>query len=148
MYEPPEGIAPQDVLDLVRTGWDTEVSAIEHLPVGFGGWHWRAQSADGPRLFVTLDQRLWHTADSLEASYVGAVELSRDLDFVHAPLTHHGGTLTVPLGDGSLSCTRWLEGSRPEHFGSEAAELVRRLHRAPAPQGVPRGGPRRSATTS
>lgn len=141
MHEPPEGIADADVLALVRKGWDAQVQAVEHLPVGFGGWHWRADGPDGPRLFVTLDQRLWHTAESLEATYAGALALAHDLDFVHAPLPHRDGTLTVPCGDGSLSCTRWVDGSRPEEFGAEAAELVRRLHRAPVPPGVPTWSP-------
>ena len=121
------------VLDAVRSHWAPAALSVAHVAVGFGGWHWRVDAADGPVLFATLDPPRWHTADSLEAAYASAGRLADDLSFVLAPLPRDGGGRCVPLDDGWLSVTPWVAGSRPERFGAEAARAVSALHAAPAP---------------
>ncbi len=137
VHEPPESVSDDDVLSLVRAHWLAAVEQVQHLPVGYGGWHWEADTLDGPALFVTLDPPEWHDATSIEAAYAGAASLSRRLEFVHAPLLSTSGCFTVPLADGWLSCTRWLVGSRPSSFTAEAVDLVHQLHAASPPVGIP-----------
>lgn len=137
VHERPESVTDDQVLNLVCSHWLEPVKQVQHLAVGYGGWHWRADTLDGPALFVTLDPPQWHDATSIEAAYGGADSLSRRLEFVHAPLSSTSGRFTVPLGDCWLSCTRWLVGTRPASFTAEAADLVRRLHAASPPAVIP-----------
>ena len=134
MHDRPTHVLDATVLSLVRTHLDDEVTAVEHVPVGFGAWHWRADGASGPRLFVTLDPPTpRHAAGTLEDTYAVAHALGRDLPFVHAPVPTTSGAFTIPCGGDLLSATRWLPGRRPERFGPEAAALVRALHDADPP---------------
>ncbi len=112
---------------------------VEHLPVGFGAHHWRALRQGEPRLFVTLDSLgSRHDARSLHAAYAGAVRLGADgLEFVHANLD----PVTVVLGAGVLSATRWREGEVREHLDlATTAAMLTRLHAATA-DGLPRWMP-------
>lgn len=136
MHEPPRSVTDGQVLGTVRTHWDDRIDRVEHLGVGFGAWHWRGSSLGEPLLFLTLDPPLWHDADSLEATYRGAAALAEHLEVVHPPLPTAGGRFTVPLGEGRLSCTRWVPGSVPARFSQEAADAVRRIHRTPPPPGL------------
>lgn len=141
MNEPPLSVTTDEVLDLVRQEWSPQVTSLVHLPVGFGGWHWRADLAGVPAFFVTLDQPLWHDAVTAEATYAGAAELGRSLDFVLAPLVSARGTVTVPCGTTWLSCTPWVPGTTPSRFGADAAGHLRRLHATPPPAGLSRWEP-------
>lgn len=158
MRERPSEVTDAQVLEAARTHWDRDLDRVDHLPVGFGAWHWRgsgegsgtvggnggvsgssgsSSTARGePQLFLTLDPPLWHDAESLENTYSAAAELAANLDFVHPSLPTSDGRFTVPLGEGRLSCTRWVPGAAPERFGPEAAEAVRRLHSTPPPGGL------------
>ena len=134
MHDRPTHVLDGTVLSLVRTHLDAGVTTVEHVPVGFGAWHWLAEGPDGPRLFVTLDPPSpRHAAGTLEQTYAAAAALARALPFVHAPLRTTSGGFTVPVGGDLLSATRWLPGRRPEAFGPEAAEAVRALHAATPP---------------
>ncbi|GAA1479072.1 hypothetical protein GCM10009623_35180 [Nocardioides aestuarii] len=132
MRERPTHASDEEVLSLVRRAWLPDADEVEHLPVGFGGWHWRVTVAGEPRLFATLDVLgVHHTADTLEATYAAAAALADDLDLVVPSLPGRDGRFTTPLGDGLLSATRWVDGHRPD--GSATAELLERLHAAPPP---------------
>lgn len=135
MRAPPRDVSDHDVLALVRHHWDAEVTVVTHLPVGFGAYHWRAETAAGPRLFVSLDTPTpRHTGTSLEAAYASAAELAWTLDFVWPSLPSHlDETYTVALGPGRLSVTGWLEGRRPEPGTTDLAPLLDRLHDSTAP---------------
>lgn len=137
MHNRPTHVTDADVLEVLRTWFDTSVTRVEHVAVGFGAWHWRADAPDGPVLFVTLDPPTpRHDAGSFEATYAAAARLGLDLPFVHAPVTTAAGRHTVDLGGDVLSATRWVPGQRPGRFGPEAADLVRRLHAAAPPTGL------------
>ena len=112
MREHPTFVSDAEVLEVVSDGWLAEVDAVEHLPVGFGAYHWVARRDGTPRLFVTLDAlEPRHTADSLEAAYAGAAALaSGGLEFVVAPVAHRSGNFTAALAGQALSCTPWREG--------------------------------------
>lgn len=136
MHQPPTNLSDQQVLDRVRTRWCPDVTAVRHLAVGFGAWHWRAEVEGTARFFVTLDPPLWHTAESAEATYAAAAHLARTLDVVHACLPTRAGRFTSRLDQGWLSCTPWLEGHRPLSVGPEAVQALHRLHASRPPPAV------------
>lgn len=140
MREPPSHVTDAAVLAVVRDRWMPEVDAVEHLPVGFGAWHWQATVGGAPRLFVTLDALgIHHTATSLEATYAAAATLGIYLDVVVAPLPDRDGVYTAPLGDGAVSAALWVVGTPAD--GAETADLLRRLHAVAPPPSLPRWSP-------
>ena len=145
MLERPPEISDDDVLDAVRRHWRTEVTAVEHLAVGFGAHHWRA----APGLFVTLDDpgALHHDAASLEGAYAAAAALG--FEFVIAPLAARDGAYTVALGERRLSCMPWVAGEVAgdgpvvgEDLARANLDALARLHAAPPPASIPRWAPR------
>ena len=126
------------------------VDRVEHLAVGFGAHHWRAEQAGVPIWFVTYDRfGDRHTATSLAAAYAGAIELAeRGLEFVLAPVRARSGDVVLPVADGALSCTPWVtgevvgEGSLIDAAtaGQNIADL-RRLHTSAPPEQIPRWQP-------
>ena len=141
MHERPAHVTDTEVLAAVRSTWLADADAVTHLPVGFGAHHWAASVAGTHRLFVTLDHLGGrHDVVSLTAAYRAASALAGDgLGFVHSCLP----PLTVPLADGLLSATPWLEGHRPERLDREVtATMLARLHAAAPPEGLPRWRPR------
>ena len=145
MLERPAGISDGDVLDAVRRHWRPEVTAVEHLAVGFGAHHWRAE----PGLFVTLDDpsALRHDVASLEGAYAAAAALG--FEFVVAPLPARDGAYTVAVGDWRLSCTPWVAGEVAgegpvvgEDLARADLDALARLHAAPPPDSIPRWAPR------
>jgi spectinomycin phosphotransferase len=135
-------VSDADVLARVRTHWSDEVDAVEHLPVGFGAYHWVASVRGRPTHFVTLDGfDHKHDAESLEATYAAVSGLMFPLDFVVAPLPTHGATYTVPLGPGplsrALSVTPWISGDNPDRVDLEVvSDMLRRLHALAPPPGL------------
>jgi spectinomycin phosphotransferase len=53
VFQPPLELTDAEVLDVVRSGWSPTVDRVEHLAVGFGAHHWRAEEAGVPVWFVT-----------------------------------------------------------------------------------------------
>lgn len=148
MRERPTGVSDAAVLASVREQWLPEADTVEHLPVGFGAWHWRASAAGRPRLFVTLD-RLGerHTPESLDAAYRGAAVLATaGLDFVLAPSPTIDGSFTVALDGHRLSATPWVDGTsgdgslRDDGEARRTAEMLDALHTTPPPE-LPRWTP-------
>ena len=143
MHEPPRSVTADQVLTEVRSLWDGRVIGVEHLAVGFGAWHWRADVGEpgreeraAPGYFVSLDPPWWHSATTLEATYAAAATLSDLLPFVHPSVpTVHGG-FTGALGDGWLSVTSWVPGHRPGSLGPEAVQALDDLHSSPPPEGI------------
>ncbi len=88
MHNRPPHVSDVDVLRVLQQSYDASITHVEHVAVGFGAWHWRADSAHGPALFVTLDPPTpRHGPGTLETTYAAAAHLARDLPFVHAPVT-------------------------------------------------------------
>ncbi|WP_154794119.1 phosphotransferase [Occultella kanbiaonis] len=115
MREAPPDLGDVDVVTLLRDAWELPAISAEHLPWGFGAWHWRATEAGGRRWFVTAD-RLSRPGrqEELEATYGAARELfDRGLAFVVPTVPTTAGPLTQRLGGYALSVTEWLEGERP-----------------------------------
>ncbi|HLS39280.1 MAG TPA: phosphotransferase [Ornithinicoccus sp.] len=55
MYAPPRDLAEADLSALVSRSWSLRVDRLVYLPVGFGSHHWDLRTAQGRRLFLTLD---------------------------------------------------------------------------------------------
>lgn len=144
MREPPPDLDTDDLLAAVRSGWDTDVSRVKHVAVGFGAHHWAAYVANRPALFVTFD-RLQPTrrAEDLEAAYAGAIALRlAGLEFVLAPLLSTTGSPIVRFGSGALSCTPWLDGKSGGSLDVEwTSRALARLHAGPPPDAIPRWKP-------
>lgn len=138
------------MLRAVRTGWLPDADAVEHLPVGFGAHHWAASVTGERRLFVTFDRLSpKRSAGSLEAAYAAAASLAAaGLEFVVASIESASGAHTVPLADGRLSVTGWLDG-RVAGDGTLTdlsparanAAMLARLHAADPPAGIPMWAP-------
>ena len=156
MREPPPHVGDELVLATVREHWDTAATRVMHLPVGFGAHHWAAGDDAARRLFVTFDTLgSRHTAATLEATYAAADALAGDLDFVLPPLatttcnstSTSTSDFTVPVADGALSATRWVDGTsgrgplRDRAEAEATAELLARLHATAAPTGIERWQP-------
>ncbi len=78
MEERPEGLADAEVADALARHWDLAVSDLRYLPVGFGGYHWSADDADGGRWFVTAtDLARFDSFASLEQAMSTAVRLAQ-----------------------------------------------------------------------
>ena len=138
MLEPPAHVTDAEVLEAVRRHWAGTVDGVEHLAVGWGGHHWRAEVAGEPVLFVTLDIPLdRHTPESLEGAYAAAAHTARVLDFVWPSLPTHDGRYTVPLSWGTLSVTRWSEGTRPTTSTPRLADMLTALHAVEPLAGAP-----------
>lgn len=145
MREPPNHVADRDVVETVRRQWDPEIDGVEHLPVGFGAHHWAATTGGERRLFVTYDGLLHrHNADQLENAYASAASLAEHgLEFVLAPCRARTGRFTVPLAEGALSVTRWLDGRSGDgafQHGDEVqatASMLELLHATAPPPRIP-----------
>lgn len=143
MHEPPADIGTDDLLTAVRSGWDSEVIRVEHVPVGFGAHHWAAYVSNRPTLFVTFDRLDTRSAEDVEAAYGSAVILRQmGLEFVLAPLRTNGGSPIVRFCDGALSCTPWQDGEsggKLDVFWTSQA--LARLHSVCPPAAIPRWKP-------
>jgi spectinomycin phosphotransferase len=123
---------------------------VEHLAVGFGAHHWRVDVDGEPILFATYDRfGTRHSLDSLTAAYEGAIQLAdAGLDFVLAPLPTRAGRVLVPVAEGALSCTPWVDGQvvgdgavvDADTAAVNIADLAR-LHAVDPPSGMLRWSP-------
>jgi spectinomycin phosphotransferase len=142
MREPPVAVTNPAVLQTLRDGWELDVAEIEHLPWGFGSWHWAASDGQRRRWFVTADELDYAgRAEELEMTYAAALALhAGGLGFVVPCIPSTDGRITLPLNGLALSITEWVEGTPAGgELVGEAAEqtsqMVRLLHdTTPPPQ--------------
>jgi spectinomycin phosphotransferase len=144
-------LSPATVGAAVAAGWDVAVTAVRHLPVGAGSWHWSVGDDSGPQWLATL-----HAVDTLEdrlarlASYDAAARLARQLSFVVAPVHTRDGRVAVDVATGLLlTLTPYLEGVAVGAGGfaddrerSAVARMLGELHRQPRPRQLPLWRPR------
>jgi spectinomycin phosphotransferase len=118
----------------LEESWALSPAALEYQPVGYGSYHWLAQSTDGSRWFVTADAAAGPFA--VRPAYAVARRLAEcGLDFVRAPRPTAEGRVVLELGDWLLSLWPWIDG-RSATTGQHAStadlvatlRCVRRLH--------------------
>jgi spectinomycin phosphotransferase len=131
MLTQPGDLAEGKLQAAVAEGWGFDAAELRYLAVGFGSHHWLASSADGSRLFLTVDDldaklsSFQDTTDAafgrLERAFATALSLRRDcgLQFVLAPIPARDGNLLTRLEYRySLVVHPYAEG---EHTGTESA---------------------------
>ncbi|KAB8166523.1 phosphotransferase [Streptomyces sp. 3MP-14] len=152
MHEAPSDLDPRALGALLRDRWGLAPTVLEHAPVGFGGYHWRASDAAGRRWFVTAwDLDAGPTDPStLAAALATAATLAAQLDGVVGPLTDGEGRSTHRLGRRyAVAVFPWAAGASGEHGQPHSAEqrrallgLLAAVHRAaPAVPEAPRRDP-------
>ncbi len=113
MEERPEGLSDADVVDALARQWDLAVSGLRYVPVGFGGYHWSAEDADGGRWFVTAtDLARFDSFAGLEQAMSTAVRLAQaGLEFVLAPVPSASGRAACPAGSRyAITVSPWADG--------------------------------------
>lgn len=140
MRTPPQGLTDSAVQSILREAWNLQVGGVEHLPWGFGAWHWEASDAAGVRRWFVTADRLEENGrrGDLDAAYCTALALSEMLP-VLAPCPTVKGEMCCRSGDFALSVTPWVEGRRFEHGVIDderariTADFLRELHRSSPP---------------
>ncbi len=100
MQERPVGLADAEVAAALARHWDLAVTGLRYVPVGFGGYHWSADDADGRRWFVTAsDLARYDSFAGLERAMSTAVRLAQaGLEFVVAPVLAVSGRAACLAG--------------------------------------------------
>lgn len=135
MRTAPPDLPESSVLARVRASWALEAARVEHLPWGFGAWHWAATDETGVRRWFVTADRLDHPGRlaELERAYAAAAVLSGHLPAVAAEPTL-AGEFYMTVGGFALSVTRWVDGARPGHgeldedAATQTAGFLSRLH--------------------
>ena len=119
MFTRPGDLTDDEVGAALATGWNLDVTSVEHAPLGFGSHHWFVTTADGCRWFATVDD--------LRTRRVGPDEpLVAPFDRLRAALTtaralrEHG--LGHPHG-GVLACS--AEPAREEQCSTDGLTTLR-----------------------
>lgn len=128
MRERPQGLTDAEVAAALARHWDLDVSDLRYSPVGFGGYHWSADDADGGRWFVTAsDLARYDSFASLEQAMSTPVRLAQaGLEFVVAPVPAASGSAACPVGSRyAITVTPFVDGS-PGSWGDPmtAADLA------------------------
>jgi len=143
--ERPEGLADAEVADALARHWDLAVSDLRYAPVGFGGYHWSAEDADGSRWFVTAtDLARFDSFAVLEQAMSTAVRVAEaGLEFVLAPVPAASGRAACPVGSRyAVTVSPWAHGI-PGRWGdpmtsadrAAVTRMLARLHTLPADPG-------------
>jgi spectinomycin phosphotransferase len=93
MRERPVDIRDSDVAAALARQWALTVQDMSYLPVGFGGYHWRAADQTGSRWFVTVSDLASPWVPDLRGAMQTAAWLATQagLRFVVAPVPTRAG---------------------------------------------------------
>ena len=99
MRERPAEISDSDVAVALTRQWALTVQDLSYLPVGFGGYHWRAVDQTGSRWFVTVSDLASPWVPDLPAAMQTAAWLATEagLGFVVAPIPTRAGQVVGSL---------------------------------------------------
>lgn len=148
MIDQPSGLPADRVAGAVRAEWGVDVTFVEHLEIGDGGWHWRLGDEFGPQWFASAHPV--RSADERQrrlASYDAATRLGAVLPFVVAPVRTRDARLAVDVAPGLLlTLAPLLEVFTPGRDDDAGRVLVARLlgelHRTHRPRELPLWRPR------
>jgi len=138
-------IGDSDVAAALARQWALTVQDMSYLPVGFGGYHWRAVDQTGSRWFVTVSDLATPWVPDLPAAMQTAAWLAMQtgLGFVVAPVPTRAGQVVGSLDSRhALTLFPYLDAA-PSRFedpiddGDRAAiiDMLARLHTA-IPKGI------------
>ena len=145
MRERPADISDSDVTAALARQWALTVQDLSYLPVGFGGYHWRAADQTGSRWFVTVSDLVTPWVPDLPAAMQTAAWLATQagLGFVVAPVPTRAGQFAASLDSRhALTLFPYLDAA-PSHYedpiddDDRAAiiDMLARLHTA-IPEGI------------
>jgi spectinomycin phosphotransferase len=99
VHERPAGIRDSDVAAALARQWGITVQDLSYLPVGFGGYHWRAVDQTGSQWFVTVSDLAAPWLPDLPAAMQTAAWLATEagLEFVVAPVPARTGQVVGSL---------------------------------------------------
>jgi len=141
VHEPPADFGDAELSGALRMHWNLIAASARHLPVGFGGFHWRVTD-DGGRLWFATASALGGDDDfaDLTAAMSAASALADlGLDFVVAPVRSASGQSAVRVRPGyALTLYRYADGT-PGHWGDAlghadretVVRMLAALHRIP-----------------
>jgi spectinomycin phosphotransferase len=143
--ERPADIRDCDVAAALAREWAVTVRDLSYLPVGFGGYHWRAVDQTGSRWFVTVSDLAAPWVPDLPAAMQTAAWLATEagLEFVVAPVPARAGNVVCSLDSRhAVTLFRYVDAA-PSRFEdtvgdgdrAEIIDLLARLHTA-TPQGI------------
>jgi spectinomycin phosphotransferase len=143
--ERPVDISDSDVAAALDRQWALTAQDMSYLPVGFGGYHWRAVDQTGSRWFVTVSDLVSPWVPDLSAAMQTAAWLATQarLGFVVAPVPTRAGQVVGSLDSRhALTLFPYLDAA-PSSFedpiddGDRAAiiDMLARLHTA-IPDGI------------
>jgi spectinomycin phosphotransferase len=143
--ERPVDIRDSDVAAALDRQWALTVQDLSYLPVGFGGYHWRAVDQTGSRWFVTVSDLATPWVADLPAAMQTAAWLATEagLDFVVAPVPTRAGQVVGSLDTRhALTLFPYLDAA-PSHFEdpiddrdrATIIDMLARLHTA-IPKGI------------
>ena len=159
---PLAGIEERDLAHSLAALWSLDVARLRYLPKGLGSFHWLAESPDGRRFFLTVDDletKPW-LGDDADSTFLGlqgaygtalALHVHGGLDFVVPPVPSADDRVVVRLSPRhSLTVFEFIKG-QPGQWGEpmpagdrhRLVGTLAKLHRStPAvPSGVPRRPP-------
>jgi spectinomycin phosphotransferase len=145
VLERPVDISDSDVAAALAGQWALTVQDMCYLPVGFGGYHWRAADQTGSRWFVTVSDLASPWVPDLPGAMQTAAWLATQagLDFVVAPVPTRAGHVVGSVDSRhALTLFPYLDATSghfedPIDDGDRAAiiDMLARLHTA-VPTGI------------
>jgi len=140
VHERPADIPDSAVVAALTRQWALTMRELSYLPVGFGGYHWRAVDQTGSRWFVTVSDLSAPWVSDLTAAMQTAAWLAGDggLEFVVAPVPTTAGQIVGSLDSRhALTLFPYVDAA-PSRFGDEIddgdrpaiIDLLARLHTA------------------
>ncbi|HEV2072329.1 MAG TPA: hypothetical protein VGR29_01690, partial [Thermomicrobiales bacterium] len=156
MKTPPRSLEADAISAALSAYWNLDSAALTYTPLGFGSHHWIAETTDGEKWFVTIDDLLAaHLGENEDRSFevlataFGTAAALRDaakLAFVIGPIADSSGRWLHRLeGRYSMAVFPFID-VEPSEFGefqhesdkNDAMRLVGAIHNATAQLSVDR----------
>jgi spectinomycin phosphotransferase len=150
MKTPPQNLKEDAISAALSAHWNVESAALTYMPLGFGSHHWIAETTDGDKWFVTIDDLLAaHLGENEEASFevlasafqtAAALRDTAKLSFVIGPTADSSGRWLHRLDERYSMAVFPFVDVEPSEFGefqhgsdkNEAMRLIGEIHNATA----------------
>ena len=150
MKTPPGDLTAETISAALSAHWNVDAAALTYAPLGFGSHHWIAETTDGEKWFVTVDDlRSPYFGESEEQSFEGlntafrtaaALRDTANLAFVIAPIADYNGASLLRLDERYSMAVFPFVDVEPTEFDAfphasdrnDAMQLVGEIHNATA----------------